>query len=212
LGDIFNVLISGIEGQGINELGYVLRKYGLKVPFIKNIVGTDMQNEGNFISTVRYLIEGRIYSLDQGYQVDELISSQIPINDTHLFIGLEPLETMRNLQFISEQTIVIMNTHRYYPKNLMNDAGINKKYPTNGEIIDILDQLARQTISLNFNELSKLKLDDVKFAHLMILGTSIREFREIFHRKTISAIIKKFYGEASEFLEAFNIGYGLIND
>ena len=90
----------------------------MRTALIKNVVGTETrgvsQREGSVTATARYLIDSKVYSLEQGYEVDDLISPLIPINDAHLVLGLEPLETIRNLKYISEATVVILNTHRQY--------------------------------------------------------------------------------------------------
>ncbi|MHA1338145.1 MAG: hypothetical protein ACTSPW_20820 [Promethearchaeota archaeon] len=48
----------------------------MRVPFIKNVVGTETrgvsQREGSVTATARYLIDSRIYSLDQGYEIEDL--------------------------------------------------------------------------------------------------------------------------------------------
>ena len=113
----------GVGGQGVILLGNLLRQFGLKSPFIKSVVGTETrgvsQREGSVIATARYLIDSKIYNLDQGYEIDDLISPTIPINDAHIVIGLEPLETIRNLKFISEQTVVVLNTNKRYPRDVV---------------------------------------------------------------------------------------------
>ncbi|MFX1276240.1 MAG: hypothetical protein ACFFBP_09585 [Promethearchaeota archaeon] len=41
IGDIYNILITGVGGQGVVLLGKILREYGMKSPLIKNVVGTE---------------------------------------------------------------------------------------------------------------------------------------------------------------------------
>jgi indolepyruvate ferredoxin oxidoreductase beta subunit len=215
MGDIYNVLLTGVGGQGIVLLGNILREYGMRFPLIKNVVGTETrgvsQREGSVLATARYLIDSKIYSLDQNFEVEELISPLIPINDAHLVMGLEPLETIRNLRYISERTVVIMNTHRNYPRNVILKKENSIKYPSLGYIIDILDQLARRTISLDFNELAKTKFDDAIYSNVILLGVGAREFQEIFNKKLMLEVLKDFFGKNSLNLDAFNLGYSLIN-
>jgi indolepyruvate ferredoxin oxidoreductase beta subunit len=216
MGDIYNILITGVGGQGVIMLGNILREYGLKVPFIKNVVGTETrgvsQREGSVIASTRYLIESKIYSLEENYETEDLISPLIPLNDAHLVLGLEPLETIRHIKYISEKTVVVLNTHQKYPRNVIIGSKKEKKYPSIGYIIDLLDQLARRTISLNFNELSKIKLDDSIYANIILLGVGMREFREIFNKKVMYNLLIDKFGKNSKNLNAFEIGYNLIND
>ena len=209
-------MVTGVGGQGVVLLGNILRTYGMRTPFIKNVVGTETrgvsQREGSVSATARYLIDSRIYSLDQDYDIDDLISPIIPINDAHLVFGLEPLETIRNLRYISEATVVILNTHRLYPRNVIIGSEKEKKYPSNAEIIDILDQFARRTISMDFNALSKLKLNNPIYANIIILGVGVKEFREILNKDLMTQVLEDFFKEDKKNLEAFEIGYNLIRD
>jgi len=144
--------------------------------------------------------------------VEDLISPIIPINDAHLILGLEPLETIRNLRYISEQTVVILNTHRLYPKNVIIGSEKEKKYPSIADIIDILDQFARRTISMDFNELSKVKFNNPIYSNIIILGVGAREYRDIFYRDLMINVLKNFFRDSKNNSEAFTLGYNLISD
>ena len=212
MGDIFNILVTGVGGQGVVLLANTLRAYAMKTPFIKNVVGTETKgvSQGNSImATARYFIEARVYSLEQNYDIEDLISPMIPINDAHLVLGLEPLETIRNIKYISEKTFVAMNTHQI---NVTTDSDKEKKYPSVADIIDILDQLARKTVSLDFNELSKVKFNDGKYANIILLGVAVKEFKFFFDNKLIKKILNEIYGESNKNLEAFELGYSLIDE
>ncbi|TFF90523.1 MAG: hypothetical protein EU548_02605 [Promethearchaeota archaeon] len=215
MGDIYNMLLTGVGGQGIVRLGKILREYGVRFPLIQSVVGTETrgvsQREGSVLATARYLIDSKIYSLDQNFEVEELISPLIPINEAHLVMGLEPLETIRNLRYISERTVVIMNTHRNYPRNVILKAETSLKYPSLGYIIDILDQIARRTISLDFNELAKRKFDNAIYANILLLGVAAKEFQEVFSTQVMLDVLKDFFGKESLNLDAFNLGYNLIS-
>ena len=144
--------------------------------------------------------------------MEDLISPIIPINDAHLILGLEPLETIRNLRYISEQTVVILNTHRLYPKNVIIGSEKERKYPSIADIIDILDQFARRTISMDFNELSKVKFNNPIYSNIIILGVGTREYRDIFYRDLMINVLKNFFRDSKNNLEAFTLGYNLVSD
>ena len=215
IGGIFNILITGIGGQGTVLMGNILREYGTKPPYIKNVVGMETrgvsQREGSVSASARYLVEG-LYSLGEHYEVNELISPVIPTNDAHLVLGLEPLETIRNLKYISERTLVILNTHQHFPRNVILGSEKEKKYPSNAEILSILDQIARRVISLDFNELSETKFGNSIYANTIILGIAVREFREIFFKNLMIEVLKKAFKGSQKNLEAFELGYNLISD
>ena len=213
MGDIFNILVTGVGGQGVVLLGNTLRAYAMKTPFIKNVVGTEtsgISQESSVSSTARYLIESRAYSLEQNYDVEDLISPKIPINDAHLVLSLEPLETIRSIKYISEKTFVVMNTHQIFPSKMTRDSNKEKIYPSVADIIDILDQLARKTVSLDFNELAEVKFNNERYANIILFGTGIKEFKFFFDKKLIRNIITEIFGDSSKNREAFELGYNLL--
>jgi len=216
IGDIYNILITGVGGQGTVLMGNILREYGMRTPFIKNVVGMETrgvsQREGSVSASARYLIDARLYSLGENYEINDLISPVIPTNDAHLVLGLEPLETIRNLKYISEQTLVILNTHKHFPRNVIIGSEKEKKYPSTAEILEILDQIARRVISLDFNELSKIQFGNSIYANSIILGVGVKEFREIFFKNFIIDLLKESFRGSQENLDAFELGYNLITN
>ncbi|MFX1239039.1 MAG: 2-oxoacid:acceptor oxidoreductase family protein, partial [Promethearchaeota archaeon] len=162
-------MVTGVGGQGVVLLGNILREYGLRSNLIKNVVGTETkgvsQREGSVVATIRYLIDGKVYSLDQKYEEEDLISPTIPINDAHLVLGLEPLETLRNIKYISEKTVVILNTHQVYPRNVIIKSVESKSYPSIAEIIELMDQFARRVVSMDFHEFSNARLKNSVYAN-----------------------------------------------
>lgn len=216
MGDIYNILIAGVGGQGVVRLGNVLREYGLRSPLIKNVVGTETrgvsQREGSVTATARYLIDDRVYSLDQHYSPEDLVSPLIPINDAHLVFGLEPLETMRNLRFISEQTVVVLNTHRHFPRNVLTGSETEKEYPSVAKIVDLLDQFARRVVAADFNEIAKTRLKHSIYSNSMILGVGVNEFKEILDKNVFIELIKSSFKDVDQNLKAFEIGTNLISE
>jgi indolepyruvate ferredoxin oxidoreductase beta subunit len=218
MADIFNVLIAGVGGQGSVLLGALLREYGLISPLIKNVVGTETrgvsQREGSVSATARYLVDSKVYSLDQGYKLDELISPLIPINDAHIVLGLEPLETIRNLKYISEKTVVILNTHQHYPRDVLigSTRGNGKKdYPSVAYIMDILDQFARKVVAMDFNRLSQAEFHNSIFTNIIILGVAAQEFKNVFLKDKMIGIIRNTLKTPKINIDAFELGYNLIN-
>ncbi|MHA1281140.1 MAG: 2-oxoacid:acceptor oxidoreductase family protein [Promethearchaeota archaeon] len=207
--------MAGVGGQGVVRLGSILREYGMRVPFIKNVVGTETrgvsQREGSVTATARYLIDSRIYSLDQGYEIEDLISPLIPMNDAHLVLGLEPLETIRNLRYISEQTVVILNTNIYYPRDVLIGSKRKLKYPSLAEIIDLLDQFARRVVAMNFTQLSNEKFYRSILANTILLGVAVKEFKDIFNKNVMVDLLREFFPHSKENIKAFELGYYLVD-
>ena len=75
-------------------------------------------------------------------------------------MGLDPLETLRNLNYFSEKTLIILNTYKQLPKEVNFGNLRKRKYESNADILDLLDQFTRRVITMDFYELSKIKLND----------------------------------------------------
>ncbi|MHA1669914.1 MAG: 2-oxoacid:acceptor oxidoreductase family protein [Promethearchaeota archaeon] len=203
MANVFNILITGFENQGIDNISRFLQEYGNQSHFIINTVSNILKTKvgGNYpkIASVRYLIESSIYSTEPEYKIDDIISPTIPQKRVHLVIGLDPLEVMNNLSFISEQTLVILNT------NLNSNNELNN--PSVGKIIEILDQYVRRTICMNFEELALIKFNESKFASFIMIGVALKEFNGFF-RKPIAL---KILSNLEIALKPFEIGYNLIS-
>lgn len=214
MADIFNILIVGLNSSELLLVGNILKNYAMKTPLIKKVVDniddiTSKLNVPQFLS-IRYLIDNRIYSFDQNYCEDDLISPLIPMNDAHLLVGLDPLETYKCTKYISEKTVVIMNVNQNLKMNSINNIDESKNEPSIGEIIDVLDQLARRTISMNFTDLAQLQFNNVIFSNYIILGIIVKEFMGIFNRKKIVELISQTNKLGTDSIKAFELGYNLI--
>ncbi len=218
MSNIFNILITGVGGQGIVLIGDILREYGLSAPSIQNVVGTETrgvsQREGSVISTVRYLIEPKTYTFGDNYEFDELISPLIPTNDAHLVIGLEPLETIRNIRYVSEQTVVVLNTNNLFPKSVLvesKEQKLKSKYPSNADVLDLLNQFARKVIAVNFNKLTSAKFNSAKYANVIALGVAVRGFKDFLDPEGVKRIIKEMFQDSQNNVKAFEVGYNLVS-
>ena len=210
---MYNILVIGIDEREVSLLRNILKEYGDRSILIEKAVGSTLDYESkkkrSKIAFVRYLIDSRIYSLDQNYTIEDLNSSKIPIRDAHLVLGLEPLETLKNLKYISEKTVVILNTHQPGLKQSIQNSKKKIKYPSIAQIVDILDQLARKVFALDFNELSINYFNSQNYSTIIALGVGVKEFRDIFYEKLIITILREFHEDPSRYLRAFELGSSL---
>ena len=211
---MYNILVTGVDKREVLFLRNILKEYGNRSILIEKAVGSTLdyesQKKRSKKAFVRYLIDSRIYSLDQNYTIEDLNSSKIPIRDAHLVFGLEPLATLNNLKYVSEKTVVILNTHQIDLKHIQNSK---KKiiYPSIAQIVDILDQLARKVFALDFNELSINYFNTQNYSTTIALGVGVKEFRDIFYEKLMLTILKEFREDPSRDIHAFELGTSLID-
>ena len=212
---MYNVLVTGVDKREILFLRNILKEYGDRSILIEKVVGSTLDYESKKKRSkkafVRYLIDSRIYSLDQNYTIEDLNSSKIPIRDAHLVFGLEPLETLKNLKYISEKTVVILNTHQIDFKQSTQDSKKKIIYPSIAQIVDILDQLARKVFALDFSELSINCFNTPNYSTIIALGVGVKEFRDIFYEKLMLTILREFHEDSSRDIRAFELGTSLID-
>lgn len=115
----FNIVLAGVGGQGTilaaEILGTAAVKDRLNVR-VSEIHGM-AQRGGAVTSNVRI--------------GEKVFSSTIPEGQAHVILGFEPLETVRNLKFASEKTLVLMSDERIPPMEL---AAKKADYPSGEEI------------------------------------------------------------------------------
>ena len=83
MADIFNILIVGLNGSELLLFGNILKNYAMKTHLIKKVVDNldEITSKSNIIQylNTRYLIDNRIYSFEQNYSKEDLISPLIPL-------------------------------------------------------------------------------------------------------------------------------------
>lgn len=116
----FNIVLAGVGGQGTilaaEVIGTAAVKDGLNVR-VGEIHGM-AQRGGAVVSTVR---------IGEKVQAPTIMEGS-----ADMFLGFEPLETIRNLRYASEKTTVVMSTDRILPTEL---AAKNAKYPSIEEVL-----------------------------------------------------------------------------
>ena len=208
LANIFNILITGFEKQGIDNILQFFEEYGQASHFIKKTVSNKKEikvgNKKASSASVRYLIESSIYSTEPEYKIDDEISPIIPQGEAvHLVIGLDPLEVMNNMKLISEKTLVILNANLYT---------YDDKNQSVGEIIELLDQYVRRTTCMNFEELALLKFNRSKLASYIMIGVAIKEFIGFFRKDLALKILSNKESEDPNIIKSFETGYNLISN
>jgi Pyruvate/2-oxoacid:ferredoxin oxidoreductase gamma subunit len=185
-------------------LANILRDYGMQYPLIQKSVGTNftkkLKDEDIIQSTIRYYIENKVYKLDKEYKISEPLSPLIPKKNAHLVIGFDPIPVLANLDFISEKSFIILNANLKGKKN-------NKSV---GEIVDLLDQLARITISMDFNKLANEVFGNLNAVIFILLGLITREFKELIRKKYLLNLLSSFENDFKQPIEAFDLGYSLV--
>jgi indolepyruvate ferredoxin oxidoreductase beta subunit len=136
----FNIVLTGVGGQGTllaaEALGIAAVKDGLNVR-VSEIHGM-AQRGGTVVSTVRI--------------GENVLASTVLEGQADILLGFEPLETLRNLKYASEKTLVLMNTERIAPTEL---AAKNIQYPDVEEIVRKIRSFTQKVMLVDAPKLAK---------------------------------------------------------
>lgn len=137
----FNIIISGVGGQGNVKAAQILGAAAIKAGYrvrISDVYGI-AQRGGPVVSHIR--IGEEIY----GSLVDE--------DNADIVLGLEPMEALRAVaKFLRFGGVVIMNTRPVYPV----EVNIGKvPYPNISEIVSVISKVAGSVITLDATEVAK---------------------------------------------------------
>jgi indolepyruvate ferredoxin oxidoreductase, beta subunit len=136
----FNVVLAGVGGQGTllaaEALGIAAVTEGLNAR-VSEIHGM-AQRGGTVVSTVRI---GK-----------NVFASTVIEGQADVLLGFEPLETLRNLKYASETTLVLLNTERIVPTEL---AAKNLRYPNIEEIVQKIQSFTHKIVLVDAPELAK---------------------------------------------------------
>ena len=155
--DEFNILLCGVGGQGIllaaELLGMAALNDGYNVR-VSEIHGM-AQRGGSVVSHVRI--------------GDKVLAPTISGGQADVLLGFEQLETLRNLKFVSEKTLVVMNTAQLHPTRLSVDK---TAYPTLDEVCVAIRHFTQNLIVVDAEEIAQ-KAGGTISQNIVLIGAMI---------------------------------------
>jgi indolepyruvate ferredoxin oxidoreductase beta subunit len=136
----FNIVVAGVGGQGIllaaEILGTAAIKQGLNVR-VSEIHGM-AQRGGSVTSNIRI--------------GEKVLAPTVLEGNADVLLGFEPLETVRNLKYTSESTLILMNDEPISPPGLTTKM---MSYPSLDEITEKIRGFAKNVIIMDAAKLAK---------------------------------------------------------
>jgi len=157
----YNIYVCGVGGQGIIKTSVIIGEAAMKKDI--NVVMSEihgMAQRGGSVSTE--------------IRIGEVHGSIIPDGEADLVLAFEPLEAIRALPKMSEESEVILNTSVIPPFNLMRSP---HPYPPLDEIMSTLEERAGSVRGFNAEEIA-LKAGHILSLNMVMLGAAAatREF------------------------------------
>jgi indolepyruvate ferredoxin oxidoreductase beta subunit len=194
--DCVNVVIVGVGGQGVILVTRILEDGAFLSG--KNVMGSELhgmaQRGGEVASTVR---------------IGNAHSSMIGSGEAHVILGLEPVETYRNLHFASKDTIIITNINPIYPFTVTSG---NEKYPEVKELLEGIDNCTNKLIKMDTKKLISENNFPEVVSSTMMLGALLGAYQDF---PASSETIKDVIGSVplkyvKENLRAYEIGFEFV--
>lgn len=156
--DPYNIVISGVGGQGNVTLSRILGRMLLKrfVITIGETFGAS-QRGGSVMSHLR---------------VSKVVwSPQIPLGEADLLIGLEPVETVRALRYAQKETTVITDTRPIYPGGVIRGE---EEYPSLDEVKDMILKVTPHLFFISARDRALSLFGNPLMANVIFLGAVAR--------------------------------------
>jgi indolepyruvate ferredoxin oxidoreductase beta subunit len=156
----FNIVLTGVGGQGVLTLGVIIAEAALKQ-------GYDVR------TTELHGLAQRGGSIPFHVRFGEKIYTPLVLEgEADLIISLEPLEALRSCYYGSKQhkTIFLIDNDPIVPLTV---SVLGEKYPTTKEIGSDLKDFSERIIILNASEIVKKETGNDIAANIYLLGYAI---------------------------------------
>ncbi len=168
---VFNVLISGVGGQGVLLTSKIIAEAAL-------LAGLDVKQ-----SEVHGMAQRGGSVLSQVRLGDRVFSPIITEGEADLLIGFEPLETARYLHFLKDDGAVIYNTRTIGTIGVSIGA---EKYPA--DVNEIIRSRAKRVLPFDGTQLA-VEAGDKRALNLVLLGAAL-SFLPLKEQAVHDAILK----------------------
>jgi len=191
--DEFNVLVAGVGGQGVllvsSVLGNTAVKEGLNVR-VSELHGM-AQRGGSVVCHVR--IGKKVYA------------PTIMEGRANVILGLELLETLRNVKFASTETMILVNNEKIVPSGISNSS---VSYPPSETILKQIRDFTQNVFIIDAVNLAK-KAGNVLTRNVVMLGALAATERLPLSlenlKATLREVVRPKYVETN--LKALKFGY-----
>ncbi len=198
----YDILITGIGGQGVISLGTVLKLAAIHEGF--TVIGAERrggaQREGVVTSNVRYR------GPDKGETLDEramATSGLIPVAGADMMIAMEPLEALRHAQYLNENSVVIVNDFPLMPVSVKIGE---HDYPDRTVIYSRLREFTEHIYPFDIDNLSRERFNSLRQVNTISLGIASALGELPVSEKSLLLIIKEEFPDFATNRRAFQLG------
>lgn len=190
---VTNIVISGVGGQGVLTIAEIIAKAALAQSLnvrVGEIHGM-AQRGGHVVCTVRIGEGVRGPIIDEG--------------TAQVIVGFEPIETLREIQFIQDNGLVIMNNHVQFPVAVSMGKA---EYPDHSEILKGLKRFTSNIAEFDAREFA-IQAGGSRSMNIVMLGATIGSGLVPIHKETAIRVVRESFPEkyADTNIKAFELGF-----
>ncbi len=166
----YSIYICGVGGQGIIKTS--------------TIIGEAAMNQG--LDVVMSEIHGmsqRGGSVSTELKIGGYNSSIIPKQGADMLLSFEPIETVRGLDKVNDDTKIVFNTHPIVP------ASSDKPYPGVGNITDVLKENFKHVLPIDGTKLA-MDAGNVLALNMVLLGAVTADDKFPLSKESVIAAMK----------------------
>jgi len=191
-----NIVLTGVGGQGTIAMSEVLGIAAVIDGFkVRGSEVLGMAQRGGAVIT--FLRLGK-----------DVYGPMVPEGKADVMIALEPSEALRNLRFLTKNTIVVVGTRPIVPPSV--SLGLSK-YPNVDDVLKKLKELSDFVVPIDPYKLAS-EAGDAIAANMVMLGALAGTGKLPIKVESLKQAIKeRFKGKIVEVnLKAFDLGYNYV--
>jgi indolepyruvate ferredoxin oxidoreductase beta subunit len=189
----FNVLITGVGGQGVILMSELLGKSAVKDRLkVRGSEILGMAVRGGSVTSVIRIGE-------------DVYGPLIPMGKCNALVGMEPSEALRNIAYLSNSSLVILNTAATVPFTVPLGQS---NYPSLEEIIEKLNKASDRIVKLDAAKLAQ-EAGSLLTTNIVMLGALFGTEQLPIKMATIKGTIEERFPAkvAPVNIKAFDLGY-----
>lgn len=166
----YNIYICGVGGQGIIKTSV--------------IIGEAAMSQGlNVVMSEIHGMSQRGGSVSTELKIGDYNSSIIPEHGADMLLSFEPIETVRGLDKVNDDTKIVFNTHPIVP------ASSDKPYPGVGNITDVLKENFKHVLPIDGTKLA-MDAGNVLALNMVLLGAVTADDKFPLSKESVIAAMK----------------------
>jgi indolepyruvate ferredoxin oxidoreductase beta subunit len=194
----YNILLAGVGGQGL--------------VLLSRILGEACMNSGlNVVTEEQHGLAQRSGSISAHIRIGDVHSPLIPYGSADIIISMEAMESLRNIEYLKPEGIIVTSSRILHPVNetntITNSRRENLQYTTLEQVTKRLEKITKKITQIESGELA-LKAGNPRSENIVLLGAAAAQAGFPLNRSALEKAIEKNVPSRTidVNIKAFNLG------